>query len=222
MRKLITPKQFFRFTMENTETRQRILDVALERFFRFGFNAVTVDEIAAELGMSKRTLYRHFPGKKDLLREGLERTVGRISEGLRGIVEAESEEPVAKLASAMRFLVERLPRPERRFFQDMARSVPDVWRVVEAKRAEVLRERFGRLFREGVQAGALREDVDPGFLLEVFLTLIHNLIRPETLAEMPLSAAQAFEKLTSILMVGVLTEPAAARFRGKTKGEAVS
>lgn len=49
----------------------RILEVARNQFFSLGFAKVTMDEIAEELGMSKRTLYQHFPGKKALLRKAL-------------------------------------------------------------------------------------------------------------------------------------------------------
>jgi AcrR family transcriptional regulator len=42
---------------ETIEIRNRILKAAEERFFRFGFSKVTMDEIASELGMSKKTLY---------------------------------------------------------------------------------------------------------------------------------------------------------------------
>ena len=54
----------------------RILEVARNQFFSLGFAKVTMDEIAEELGMSKRTLYQHFPGKKALLRKVLLGKVG--------------------------------------------------------------------------------------------------------------------------------------------------
>src|SRR5579871_3186133 len=56
-------------TAESTaETRRRIVIAARDRFMASGFSAVTMDDIARELGMSKKTLYEFFPGKMDLLR----------------------------------------------------------------------------------------------------------------------------------------------------------
>ncbi len=46
------------------EVQNRILEVAGSQFFSLGFTKVTMDEIAHELGLSKRTLYQYFPGKK--------------------------------------------------------------------------------------------------------------------------------------------------------------
>ena len=48
-------------------TRQRIVDAARIHFFSHGFRSVTMDDLAEELGISKKTLYAHFPGKIDLL-----------------------------------------------------------------------------------------------------------------------------------------------------------
>ncbi len=47
--------------------RQRIIDAARIHFFSHGFRSVTMDDLAEELGVSKKTLYAHFPGKFDLL-----------------------------------------------------------------------------------------------------------------------------------------------------------
>ena len=48
------------------ETRQRISDVATELFFARGFDAVTVDEVAAAAGVSKMTVFNYFARKEDL------------------------------------------------------------------------------------------------------------------------------------------------------------
>lgn len=53
-------------------TRRRILDAAYELFYRKGFTRVSVDEIAASAGVTKRTLYYHFESKDALLASVLE------------------------------------------------------------------------------------------------------------------------------------------------------
>src|SRR5438094_614257 len=47
--------------------RQRIVDAARIHFFNHGFRSVTMDDLAEELGISKKTLYAYFPGKIELL-----------------------------------------------------------------------------------------------------------------------------------------------------------
>src|SRR4029077_6612408 len=52
---------------KNDFGRQRIVDAARAHFFSHGFRSVTMDDLAEELGISKKTLYAHFPGKMQLL-----------------------------------------------------------------------------------------------------------------------------------------------------------
>lgn len=49
------------------ETKKRILNKAEEMFFRFGVKSVTMDDIARELGISKKTIYQHFTDKEDIV-----------------------------------------------------------------------------------------------------------------------------------------------------------
>src|SRR2546422_8688420 len=48
-------------------SRQRIVEAARAHFFSHGFRSVTMDDLADELGISKKTLYAHFPSKIALL-----------------------------------------------------------------------------------------------------------------------------------------------------------
>jgi AcrR family transcriptional regulator len=46
---------------------RRILGVVRERLFTYGYNALTMDVLAHDLGMSKKTLYVHFPSKDAII-----------------------------------------------------------------------------------------------------------------------------------------------------------
>ena len=47
--------------------RETILNKAMEMFLAYGFKSVTMDDIAAQLGISKKTIYQHFANKTDLV-----------------------------------------------------------------------------------------------------------------------------------------------------------
>jgi AcrR family transcriptional regulator len=66
------------------DTRKRLEAVALELFLRRGYDAATVDEIAAAADVSTRTLYRYFPTKDALLFEGFDPALQALLAALRG------------------------------------------------------------------------------------------------------------------------------------------
>src|SRR5205823_10554998 len=51
----------------NSSARQRIVAAARAHFFSHGFRSVTMDDLAEELAISKKTLYAHFPSKTALV-----------------------------------------------------------------------------------------------------------------------------------------------------------
>jgi len=57
------------FSRYGIRKRNQVLTFAKKRFERFGFNKTTVDEIARDAGISKRTLYQEFESKEKILEE---------------------------------------------------------------------------------------------------------------------------------------------------------
>jgi AcrR family transcriptional regulator len=56
-----------------SETRQRLIDAAIKRFYRDGFRNVGIDQILADVGISKTAFYKYFECKDDLMLAVLER-----------------------------------------------------------------------------------------------------------------------------------------------------
>src|SRR5437588_7748572 len=77
--------------------RQRIVDAARAHFFNHGFRSVTMDDLAAELGISKKTLYAHFPGKFDLLEAVLADKLAGLEMTLREVTRAHPDDFPATL-----------------------------------------------------------------------------------------------------------------------------
>ena len=197
------------------EVRNRILEVARDQFFSLGFTKVTMDEIAHELGMSKRTLYQHFAGKKDLLRQALLNKAQRISEGLGDIIDGDEAHFGRKLEQALTFVATEMPHLSPIFLRDIQRHAPEVWQELDQRRQETIRTRFGKLIKEGIEAGFLRKDIEAELLVLLFSTLVQNVINPQTLSRLPLSASQAFAVISGVLFEGILTDKGRAKSREK-------
>ena len=53
--------------MDEKNTRQQVLDVALRQFSKYGFLAVSIRDICKEVGIKESTVYYHFKNKQDIL-----------------------------------------------------------------------------------------------------------------------------------------------------------
>jgi TetR/AcrR family transcriptional regulator, regulator of autoinduction and epiphytic fitness len=78
------PKRSFRLQMQ--QARQDAIVSAVNRLLaEKGFDAMTVDEVAAEVGIAKASLYRHFPSKEELAAAAMVKVMQRAEDFLRGI-----------------------------------------------------------------------------------------------------------------------------------------
>ncbi|MDI3390325.1 TetR/AcrR family transcriptional regulator [Streptomyces sp. B-S-A8] len=64
--------------MRRAERREQILDAATRAFARAGFAATGLDDVAAEAGITRVMLYRHFESKADMYRAVLDRACARL------------------------------------------------------------------------------------------------------------------------------------------------
>jgi len=70
-------------------TRERILRAAASQFRQHGYNGTSMADLAREVGVTKSSLYHHFPSKQALLSEILEFTVERVTPHLEAVVDAD-------------------------------------------------------------------------------------------------------------------------------------
>jgi len=186
------------------EARRRIIAGARRHFFANGFRHVTMDDLAGELGMSKKTLYAHFPGKNDLLKSVLtnkfddaDADLARITSGSVGDVRAALRQ---LLAQAQRQMDEIQPH----FIRDLRRAAPEMFQLVEARRRDIIQRHFGKLFAEGRKAGLIRNDIPAGFMIEILLGAVQAVINPPKMAELGLTPRTAFPVILKVILNGVI------------------
>jgi AcrR family transcriptional regulator len=185
--------------------RQRIVAGARRHFFAHGFRGVTMDDLATELGMSKKTLYAHFRSKPELVEAVMLAKFTEIdAECARIEAEHGSDFPVALrglIACVQRHAEEVQPS----FVRDVQKTAPDLFQKIEARRQGLIQRYFGRLFANGRKAGMLRKDVPAEIAIEMLLSAIRAIANPQKLSELGLTPQETLPAIISVILEGVLT-----------------
>jgi TetR/AcrR family transcriptional regulator, cholesterol catabolism regulator len=192
-------------TRKTDSNRQRIVEAARAHFFSHGFRNVTMDDLAGELGISKKTLYAHFPGKIDLLEAVLADKFAGVEAKLKEVTRAHRHNfPVTLhelLAGTQRELDEIKPP----FVRDMRQKAPQVFKIVERRRASLIQRYFGKLFVEGQQAGMVRKDVPAKLIIEILLAMVQSIMNPPKMEELGMMPKEGFTGILKIVLEGALT-----------------
>jgi AcrR family transcriptional regulator len=185
--------------------RQRIVDAARAHFFSHGFRSVTMDDLAEELGISKKTLYAHFPGKIELLEAVLADKFAGVEAKLKEATRAHPHDFPATLHALLANTQRELDEIKPPFVRDMRQKAPHVFKVVERRRAALIERSFGRLFIEGQRAGMVRKDVPARLIIEIMLAMVQAIMNPPKMEELGMMPKEGFSGILKIVLEGALT-----------------
>jgi len=104
------------------ELRERIILAAVELFTTNGIKSITMDEIAASLGISKRTLYEVFPDKETLLEECILKSQKDGDIFVKGVIETSSN-VLEVLLRCYQWSIERFHATNKKFLR-ISRNIP--------------------------------------------------------------------------------------------------
>jgi AcrR family transcriptional regulator len=185
--------------------RQRIIVGARRHFFAHGFRGVTVDDLAAELGMSKKTLYAHFPSKPAIVEAAILEKFRELSAEFDQISASYSSDFVEGLHRLLACVFRHTEEIQPPFLRDMRRDSPEMFKLVESRRGALIQRHFGKLFAAGRRARMIRKDLPTALLVEVLLAAIQAVMNPPKLAELGLTPKTGFSSIISVILEGVLT-----------------
>jgi len=202
------PRKSLRRERTADAVRKRIVDAASMHFFSCGFRSVTMDDLTEEMGVSKKTLYAHFPSKIALLEAVLANKFARLEAKLKEIARAHPHDFSTALHELLSNAQRELDEIKPPFVRDVRQKAPQVFKVVELRRAELIERFFGKLFAEGQRSGMVRNDVPAKLLIEILLAAVRETVNPAKLEELGLTPRTAFASVVKVILEGVITKKA--------------
>lgn len=195
------------------DTASRILRTARELFLARTFSGLTMDALAHELGMSKRTLYSHFSSKDALFAAIIEATGAAIRREVDAALGDASHGFTHKLRAVLQIVGRQFSLLSPEFVRDLQRFSPACYQRLRDMRERNIPLIFGRLFRIGIAEGTMRDDLAVDFLVEFWLQAMHGMQQPAALERTGLTPRVTFEKGLDLFFLGVLTPAGEADYR---------
>jgi AcrR family transcriptional regulator len=195
----------------NMSARGRIVAGARRHFFAHGFRSVTMDDLAAELGMSKKTLYAHFPSKHGLIEAAVLDKFHELDGELRHITSAAPAEFLDTLHRLLACIQRHTDEIRPPFIRDVRRTAPEVFALVERRRSSLIRRHFTKLFAAGQRAGMIRKDIPARLVIEILLGATQAIMNPDKMAELSLTPRTGFTAIIAVVLEGVVTRTGRAQ-----------
>ena len=183
---------------------RRVVAVARRQFLAHGFRSVSMDDLAAELGMSKKTLYVAFPSKAALLEAVLKDKFREVERDLEQVAKDQAADVEQALHQFLSCLQRHTAEIQPAFVRDIGRETPELFQLIEQKRREVIRHYFGGWFEEGKKAGVIRSDIPTHLIIEILLGAVQSIMNPPKLMELGLTVEQGYSSVIRLILEGAL------------------
>ena len=195
---------------EAAQTRQTLLDAALELFSRQGYQATRLEDIAKAAGVTRGAIYHHFGGKAELYKSLMEAASAQESGAVETAISEGGSLPeiMTRILSYSLALLEKDRRLRQIFELSLIRAGndPDLEAVRNQRleQSEILINSTASIMAQGIIRGELRADLDPTTVARAFIAYQNGV------ATLWLSDRQAFSlkekaaEFADVFMVGLL------------------
>jgi AcrR family transcriptional regulator len=207
-----------KFSLNNSDQikqdRSKILEHSRKKFHAEGFYKTSMDEIAKDLHISKKTIYKHFPSKEELLRAITNDTTFIIKNKIVEIIEGD-EDVVVKFVRLLNMHSNMTMNISDKWVRDLTIHAPAIKIEIDEMKNDQVNKVFTKLLEQGKRE-KLIENYPTPIIMASFDSSLKAVVNHDFLINNKFTILNAFKITYEMLLNGVLTNRGKEKFK-KTK-----
>jgi len=157
----------FPYVVLRAQMKEKIIHTSSELFLNLGFKSVTMDDIANALGISKKTIYVHFPNKTKLVEAVTFHLFDTICTGIDEISD-KAPNPIEELYAIKLFVMHHLKNEKASPQYQLKKYYPQIHKQLNLKQFEKMHSSVEDSLRHGVETGLFRDSIDIDFISRMY------------------------------------------------------
>jgi len=186
------------------EDQNKIIEHTEEKFFRDGFYKTTMDEIASELKMSKKTIYKFFPSKDELVMAIAKFFMNKMKSQILPALSTDKN-AIEKLADLINILAKASEKISTKRMEEIKRHYPGLWIEIDRFRTEMMFGNITKVIDQGKKEG-LFIDYPTNIVMNVLVASVRNIVNPDFILNNNFSIIEAARYAFKIIIGGIVTE----------------
>ncbi|MBL3657948.1 TetR/AcrR family transcriptional regulator [Fulvivirga sediminis] len=186
------------------DTKERILREGTALFKKYGVRSVTMDDIARELSISKKTIYQFFKDKDEVVTLAMKDFIEQEKEEYAALIDVKNA--VEELALITKCILEDLDDINPSLIFDLQKYHPKAWAIIKEFQNNFLRKAVVRNIENGIKEGIFRDGLDPEVLAVLRVQQIHMACDNQLFPLDKFSIYDTHMKLFDHYINGIVTE----------------
>ncbi len=187
------------------DKRDEILFKAGELFMRYGIKSVSMDDLAREIGISKKTIYTFF-NDKNVLVESVVATKMKSIECHCGSYQESSENAIHELYSIINYISENMGNIHPSVFYDMQKYHSGAQRLIDLHEKEYVLPIFIKNIERGRREELYRSDFDSMIVAQIYVTINDAIFKHAIIGKPESTLKQVFTESLRFILFGMATK----------------
>ena len=186
------------------EIQERIAQKAHDLFLRYGIRSISMDEIASQLGISKKTIYQFYADKDALVDSAIDIVVSSNTSECC-IHREESENPVHEILVATDMVQEMLKTMNPTIMYDLQKYHPAAYKKIADHKNEFLYKLIKENLEQGIAVQLYRPEIDTEIMSRFRLASVFMMFSPDLYPLGKYNLGAVIEEVTIHFLYGITT-----------------
>lgn len=200
------------------EKKLEIMERASAVFMKYGLKSVTMDDLARELGMSKKTIYKYFQDKTDMI-NSIIRLKLDMDKALCMNCQQNSENAIDDLINVSRQVIENIGNVNPAVFYDLKRYYPEAWQIMQNHKWEFVLNMTRENISRGKSEGIYRDNLDTEVVARLYVGITDIILNGEIFPWPEFRFENVFREFIRFQIRGMANEKGVAYLQKHFKNE---
>lgn len=193
--------------------RERILDTALRLFRTFGIKSITMQDIARDCGISKKTVYEYFADKQELVEEVTRFMISAHGNNLE-VCSTNGKDAIDELVSSLRFTETFAKGINPVLLHELEKYHPTAWKTITDFKSEYVIKAISDNLDRGIREGLYRSDISIHIMSHMRLMQLDSAFSPVDYPATEFDLHEVMCQVTEHYIRGIATPEGARRLEG--------
>lgn len=185
------------------DAKNDILNICLKYFLQHGIRKMSNEKLVAILGISTKTIYKHFKSKEKLLEEVVHLYHDQRYETLQSLPSGQNA--ACALFDIWGYAIETEPRVSKIFYEDLNYYYPKLAEKVESSISKKFSDKFIEIIEKGIEEKVFRDDIISAAVLEGIYALYVSVVRKKQYKNLSVSLHEIFTNTIAVYLRGFCT-----------------
>ncbi len=205
---------------ETDKLREKLVATADELFMRLGLKSVSMDDIARQMGASKKTIYQIVDNKRDLIEMVMQ--ADQCKDVLHlGVNQRESLDAIDEFLRNSRYFIRQMRAISPTTMYDLQKYYPDLWRGQILEHQQFFQRQIEENINRGMEEGLYRADLDPNIIARLYVGIVGLIVDTQVFPAQERSISDIIREHSTYHLNGILNQFGRDRLEAYLKKEAL-